>query len=65
MSRGPDQSSAPWGGYTRVSKDRFIAEPGQLGVVEGRVFRTKVAAEAYYGTLKPWEQIVHIMVRPA
>lgn len=51
-----------WGGWTKVSEDRFIAERGQIGVVEGRVFKTKADAEHYYKPLKPWETIVQITV---
>lgn len=52
-------------GWTKASQDRFIAERGQIGVVEGRVFSTKEAAEAYYGPLRAWEGIVQIVVHPS
>jgi hypothetical protein len=54
-----------WSGWTKVSEDRFIAERGQIGVVEGRVFKTKVDAESYYGPLKAWESIVSIEIAAA
>lgn len=55
-------SEIAWSGWTRVSEERFIAEKGQRGVVEGRVFKTKADAEAYYAPLKRWETIVEIQV---
>ncbi len=53
-----------WEGWTKVSADRFIAEIGQIGVVEGRVFKTRADAEAYYGALGKTEAIVRIKVSP-
>lgn len=39
-------------GYTYWSNERPIAEPGQCGVIHGRLFKTPEAAAAYYSQFR-------------
>ena len=38
-------------GYGLLYLDQYITEPGQMAVLEGRVFRSRADAEAYRKTL--------------
>lgn len=55
-----------WTGYGVQSIDRYIKEPGQVGICPSRLFESKTAALAFNGgELKSNQVIVKVTVEAA